>query len=63
MVNKIIVSKILSDEEVTKLEGHWIDESYIKKKVINANTDVYYYEDENNLSFICPDLNLFMLKK
>ncbi len=47
MVNKIIVSKILSDEEVNKLEGHWIDESYIKKKVINNNTDVYYYEDKN----------------
>ena len=54
MVNKIIVNKILSDEEVSKLEGNWIDESYIKKKIINTDTDVYYYEDTNKTKLIIP---------
>ena len=46
MVRKIIVTKILTDEEVSSLEGKWIDESFIKKPIIKSNSDVYYI-DEN----------------
>ena len=44
---KLIVKKLLSDEEVEKLEGSFIDENYIKYPLINENIDVYYL-DENN---------------
>jgi len=44
---KLIVKKLLSDEEVGKLEGSFIDENYIKYPLINENIDVYYL-DENN---------------
>ena len=43
---KIIVNQLLSDEETAKLQGCWIDESYIKLPVIRENVDVYY-KDEN----------------
>ena len=43
---KIICNKILSDNDISKLEGCWIDESYMKFPVIQENTDVYYL-DEN----------------
>lgn len=47
MVKKIIVKKILTDEEVSSLEGKWIDESFIKNPIIKSDTDVYYL-DENS---------------
>jgi hypothetical protein len=47
MVNKLVVSKILTDEEVKSLEGTWIDESHIKIPVLNESTDVYYLNDNN----------------
>ena len=46
MVRKIIVQKIMNDEEVSSLKGNWIDESFIKNSIIKSNTDVYYL-DEN----------------
>jgi hypothetical protein len=46
MVKKIIVNKILKDEEVALYEGKWIDESFIKNPIIKSDTDVYYL-DEN----------------
>lgn len=45
---KLIVSKILSDEDTSKLEGKWIDESYLKYPVLTENTDVYYLDENNN---------------
>ena len=42
---KIVVNKYLTDEEVSNLEGKWIDESYMKLPVINYNCDVYYKDD------------------
>ena len=55
---KIIVEKIMSDEEVCSLRGCWIDESYIKLPVIRENVDVYY-KDENG----CEKLLLKFRKK
>ena len=44
---KLVVQKYLTDEEVSNLEGTWIDESFLKHPVIRENTDVYY-KDEND---------------
>jgi hypothetical protein len=41
-VKKLFIDKIYSDDSIKKLEGTWIDESYIKYPIINTNTDVYY---------------------
>jgi len=46
MVKKIIVEKIMTDEQVSTYEGKWIDESFIKHKIIKSDTDIYYL-DEN----------------
>jgi hypothetical protein len=43
---KLIVPKYLSDDEVSKLEGKWVSEKYMKYPVIRENIDVYY-KDEN----------------
>ena len=48
MVKKIIVSKIMSNEEVSKLEGTWIEESHIKYPIIKSDTDVYYLDENEN---------------
>ena len=48
MVKKIIVTKILTDEEVSKLEGTWIEESHIKRPIIKTDSDVYYLDENNN---------------
>jgi len=48
MAKKLIVSKIMSDVEVSKLEGTWIEESHIKLPIIRTDTDVYYLDENNN---------------
>ena len=48
MVKKIVVKKILSDEESSNLEGKWIDESYIKYPLVQSDTDVYRLDENNN---------------
>jgi len=45
-IKKLLVNKILSDDEMKGIEGTWIEESHIKHPVLNENTDVYYL-DEN----------------
>ena len=45
-VKKLIVEKILTDEQVAELKGQFIDESYMKYPLIQKNIDVYYL-DEN----------------
>ena len=47
MVNKLVVNKLYTDEEIKSLEGNWIDESYIKHPIIQSDTDVYYLNDNN----------------
>ena len=44
-VKKLFVNKILQDDEVSKLEGHWINESHIKYPIVNSDTDVYYNDN------------------
>ena len=44
-MKEIIVTKILTDEEVSELEGGWIDESSLVMPVINQDCDVYYWQN------------------
>tara|TARA_B100001093_G_C26782577_1_gene995281 strand:- start:549 stop:1736 length:1188 start_codon:yes stop_codon:yes gene_type:complete len=48
MIKKIVVKKIMSDEEVSQLEGKWIEESHIKHPIIRSDTDVYRLDDDGN---------------
>ena len=48
VVKKVVVSKILTDNEIKDLEGTWIEEHHIKLPIINKDTDVYYLDDDGN---------------
>tara|TARA_Y100001958_G_scaffold159682_1_gene162422 strand:+ start:7608 stop:8606 length:999 start_codon:yes stop_codon:yes gene_type:complete len=48
MVKELIVNKLINDDEIKKLKGNWIDEEYIKYPIIKEDTDVYYYDNDNN---------------
>ena len=43
---KLVVEKYLNDEQTAKLEGKWIDLSYVKHPVIRSNVDVYYKDED-----------------
>jgi hypothetical protein len=45
---KMIIKKHLTNEQTAKIEGKWIDESYMKYPVINSNVDVYYIDDNGS---------------
>ena len=49
---KLIVEKLFSGEEISKREGHWMEESDIKYPIVNSNTDVYYKDENNNLKLL-----------
>ena len=54
MVKKIFLEKLMSDDEVSKLQGTWIDESFIKG-------DVLFIEKKGSYCIIPP--NSFVLAK
>ena len=47
-IKKLIVEKVLTDEEMNLLKGQFIDESYMKYPVVQKNIDVYYIDEEGN---------------
>jgi hypothetical protein len=47
-IKKLIVEKVLTDEEMKLLKGQFIDESYMKYPVVQKNIDVYYIDEEGN---------------
>jgi hypothetical protein len=49
MVKKVLVNKVLTDEQMKDLEGTWIDDSFIKIPVLESDTDVYYIDEETGL--------------
>ena len=61
---KLIVNKVLSDEEVNNLEGTWIDESYMKYPVIDYNCDVFYKDNDGSekllLKLLGKNLYIFL---
>jgi len=44
-IKKLIVSKIISDEEIASKEGTWFTEDDLVHPVIRSNIDVYYLDD------------------
>ena len=50
-IKKLIVEKVLTDDEVKDLKGHFIDESYMKHPLVQKNIDIYYLDEngEENL--------------
>ena len=49
---KIIVQKIISDEDIAKRAGTWITEEDIKYPIIESNTDVYWKDSKNELHLL-----------
>jgi hypothetical protein len=47
-IKKLLVNKILTDNEIKDLEGTWIEEHHIKQPIINKDTDVYYLDDDGS---------------
>jgi len=45
-IKKLIVSKIMSDDEIAKKEGTWFTVNDLIYPIINKNIDVYYLDDE-----------------
>ena len=45
---KIIVSKLFSDEEMLLKKGNWITENDIHHPIISNDTDVYWLDDDNH---------------
>lgn len=48
MVKKIVISPILSDSEISNMEGKWIEEEHIKHPIIKSDTDIYRLDEEGN---------------
>ena len=46
--SKLIVKKIISDEDIKAREGTWITEEDIVHPIIDKNTDVYWKDDGGN---------------
>ena len=44
-VKRLFVQKILTDDEVAKLQGTWIDGSHIKLPLVKEDTDIYYSDN------------------
>ena len=44
-VKRLFVQKILTDDEVSNLEGTWIDKYHIKLPLVKEDTDVYYNDN------------------
>jgi len=38
----------MTDDEISNLQGGWIEESHIKLPIIKTNTDIYYLDDNGN---------------
>ena len=49
---KIIVQKMISDEDIVKRAGTWITEEDIKYPIIESNTDVYWKDSKNELHLL-----------
>ena len=44
MVKSLILTKVLTDEQMLEKEGTFISEDSLSHKIINSDTDIYYYE-------------------
>jgi hypothetical protein len=44
-IKKLIVTKIMSDDEISKREGTWFSENELIHPVVRSNLDVYYLDE------------------
>jgi hypothetical protein len=44
-IKKLIVSKVMSDDEISKKEGTWITEDELVHPIIRSNIDIYYVDE------------------
>ena len=44
----LFVKKLFTDEDISKREGTWFEESDIHYPIVNTNTDIYRLDDEGN---------------
>ena len=47
-IKKLIVTKIMSDKDISKREGTWFTEDDLVHPVIRSNIDVYYLDEQGN---------------
>ena len=47
-IKKLIVTKILSDKDISNREGTWFNEDDLIHPIIRSNIDVYYKDEEGN---------------
>ena len=45
-IKKLLVSKILTDEEISSREGTWFSEDELTHPIIRSNVDVYYLNEQ-----------------
>ena len=45
-IKKLIVSKIMSDNEISSREGTWFEESDLTHPIVNKNIDIYYLDEK-----------------
>jgi len=45
-IKKLIVSKIISDDDISKKQGTWFTEDDLVHPIINKNIDVYYLDEK-----------------
>lgn len=45
MIKQIFVDKLYTDKDISKFEGKWIDESFIKYPIINFDANIYYNDN------------------
>jgi hypothetical protein len=47
-IKKLLVSKIISDDDIAKREGTWFTEDDLVHPVVRSNLDVYYLDETGN---------------
>ena len=60
-IKKIILSKLISDEDIKKREGTWFKTKDMKHGIVNYNCDVYY-KDNSGKEILLGQLTIFSLK-
>ena len=52
-VEKIVLDKLISNDDIVKKEGTWFNSKDMKHGIINRNCDVYYKDDDGLEKLLC----------
>lgn len=52
-VEKIVLDKLISNDDIVKKEGTWFNSKNMKHGVINRNCDVYYKDEDGMEKLLC----------